>query len=90
MSFYAIRFLINNDPHHSDVKESHDTEIEWNHYEFHRISFLLFLEVQALLRDKADPNVQDCRCETPLLQAAAQGDLDVGSLAPGVGVSHCL
>ena len=36
-------------------------------------------EVQALLRDKADPNVKDCRSETPLLHAAAQGDLDVCS-----------
>ena len=41
-------------------------------------------EVQALLRDKADPNVKDCRSETPLLHAAAQGDLDVCSPDSGI------
>ncbi|CAJ1452284.1 unnamed protein product [Effrenium voratum] len=41
--------------------------------------------VQALLRDKADPNAKDANSETPLLLAAAQGDLDVVALLLGHG-----
>lgn len=37
-------------------------------------------QVQALLRDRADPNERDAQGETALLQAAAQGDLDVVAL----------
>ncbi|CAJ1406053.1 unnamed protein product [Effrenium voratum] len=42
-------------------------------------------QVQALLRDKADPNAKDANSETPLLLAAAQGDLDVVALLLGHG-----
>ena len=48
-------------------------------------TFLGLTKVQALLRDKADPNLRDSCSETPLLQAAAQGDLDVSGLSYLVG-----
>lgn len=39
--------------------------------------------VQALLRDKADPNVVNAVGETPLLEAAASGDINVVALLLG-------
>jgi len=47
-------------------------------------------QVQALLRDKADPNLRDSCSETPLLQAAAQGDLDVVALLLSHGADPSL
>lgn len=40
-------------------------------------------QVQALLRDKADPDVRNSAGETPLLEAAAGGNLDVVALLLG-------
>ena len=76
------------------IKKEHNIPVFFFKASFHfkqwksvylRFNNVNFLQVQALLRDKADPNLRDSCSETPLLQAAAQGDLDV----PWQAI-HCL